>query len=104
MELFLLCLATVLSLVSSFKTATILSQRFSVYSSSLIELQSMNMPKDTGRHPHCDLPGDPSLILTTNVDLGADKKDLLKTLSALVAASTESRNPTLLYALLTMLR
>lgn len=48
----------------------------------------MNVPTDTGRHPHCDLPGDPSLILTTNVDLGDAKKDLLKTLSALVAAST----------------
>ena len=48
----------------------------------------MNVPNDAGRHPHCDLPGDPSLILTTNVDLGDAKKDLLKSLSALVAAST----------------
>ncbi|KAL7549385.1 hypothetical protein ACHAWF_012655 [Thalassiosira exigua] len=40
------------------------------------------------RHPHCDLPGDPSLILTTNVDLGDDKGEILKALSALVATST----------------
>lgn len=39
-------------------------------------------------HPHCDLPGDPSLILTTNVDLGDDKGDILKGLSALVAKVT----------------
>jgi len=42
----------------------------------------------SARHPHCDLPGDPSLILTTNVDLGDDKGDILKQLSALVAKST----------------
>lgn len=42
----------------------------------------------SGAHPHCDLPGDPSLILTTNVDLGDKKGDILKTLSALVASST----------------
>ena len=28
-------------------------------------------------HPFCHLPGDPSLILTTNVDL-ADKKEIMK--------------------------
>jgi hypothetical protein len=30
------------------------------------------------RHPFCDLPGDPSLILTTNVDLGSKKLDIMK--------------------------
>ena len=44
--------------------------------------------QETGRHPHCDLPGDPSLILTTNVDLGDKKGDILKALSNLVASST----------------
>ena len=39
------------------------------------------------RHPHCDLPGDPSLILQTNVDLGDKKADVMKELSALVAKS-----------------
>ncbi len=38
-------------------------------------------------HPYCDLPGDPSLILNTNVDLGSDKPEILKKLSALVASS-----------------
>jgi len=45
-------------------------------------------PPAPARHPHCDLPGDPSLILTTNVDLGGDKGAILKELSALVAKST----------------
>ncbi|KAL3783033.1 hypothetical protein ACHAW5_005385 [Stephanodiscus triporus] len=40
------------------------------------------------RHPHCDLPGDPSLILTTNVDLGDDKLAIMKELSSLVAKVT----------------
>jgi hypothetical protein len=29
-------------------------------------------------HPNCLLPGDPSLILTTNVDLGAQKMEIMK--------------------------
>lgn len=29
-------------------------------------------------HPFCQLPGDPSLILTTNVDLGSAKMDVMK--------------------------
>jgi hypothetical protein len=29
-------------------------------------------------HPFCQLPGDPSLILTTNVDLGSAKLDVMK--------------------------
>jgi len=28
--------------------------------------------------PFCDLPGDPSLILTTNVDLGDKKLEIMK--------------------------
>ena len=31
-----------------------------------------------GHHPFCDLPGDPSLILTTNVDLGDKKLEIMK--------------------------
>jgi hypothetical protein len=31
-----------------------------------------------GRHPFCDLPGDPSLILTTNIDLGERKMEIMK--------------------------
>mmetsp|Transcript_2357 Transcript_2357/g.5017 ORF Transcript_2357/g.5017 Transcript_2357/m.5017 type:complete len:131 (-) Transcript_2357:151-543(-) len=50
-------------------------------------MSTSNIPSP-GRHPHCDLPGDPSLILTTNVDLGDDKGDILKRLSVLVAQST----------------
>jgi len=49
---------------------------------------SSNDAPTAARHPHCDLPGDPSLVLTTNVDLGDDKGEILKQLSALVAKST----------------
>ena len=42
----------------------------------------MASPQDdtspTPSHPFCELPGDPSLILTTNVDLGAKKLDVMK--------------------------
>lgn len=40
------------------------------------------------RHPHCDLPGDPSLFLTTNVNLGENKGAIMKELSSLVATVT----------------
>ena len=51
--------------------------------------QSKNIPLTTSKmsenpfpatphHPFCDLPGDPSLMLTTNVDLGAKKLEIMK--------------------------
>ena len=54
---------------------------------SLVYAFTMSSTPTTGRHPHCDLPGDPSLILQTNVDLGDEKAAILKELSALVATS-----------------
>lgn len=30
------------------------------------------------QHPFCELPGDPSLILTTNIDLGSNKLNIMK--------------------------
>jgi hypothetical protein len=50
---------------------------------------SPNNEQQPQRHPHCDLPGDPSLILTTNVNLGDDKGAILKELSSLVAKVTK---------------
>jgi hypothetical protein len=32
----------------------------------------------SAHHPFCDLPGDPSLILTTNIDLGDKKIEIMK--------------------------
>ena len=46
------------------------------------------MSPSSGSTPVCDLPGDPSLLLTTNVDLGGAKGDLLLQLSKLVASAT----------------
>eukprot|EP00970_Alexandrium_tamarense_P014056 scaffold3855_cov199-Alexandrium_tamarense.AAC.10 len=56
--------------------------------STMNDPSDINIKPESPRHAHCDLPGDPSLILTTNVDLGDAKGDILKQLSALVAAST----------------
>lgn len=43
------------------------------------DMSSSNSQVDpTNRHPFCDLPGDPSLMLTTNVDLGSKKLDIMK--------------------------
>ncbi|CAB9507248.1 Macrophage migration inhibitory factor [Seminavis robusta] len=36
----------------------------------------------------CDLPGDPSLILTTNVDLGDKKMEIMKACSKAIQAAT----------------
>jgi hypothetical protein len=48
----------------------------------IIEMSSSSKEQgdDVGaaRHPFCDLPGDPSLILTTNVDLGSKKLEIMK--------------------------
>jgi hypothetical protein len=44
--------------------------------------RSMSSPNqnlnNSDRHPFCDLPGDPSMILTTNVDLGTEKLAIMK--------------------------
>ena len=47
--------------------------------------QNIRMSKDInetpcngGQHPFAMLPGDPSLILTTNVDLGEKKLEIMK--------------------------
>jgi hypothetical protein len=42
----------------------------------------------TSDHPFCDLPGDPSLILTTNVDLGDKKIQIMKSISKAIEQHT----------------
>jgi hypothetical protein len=39
-------------------------------------------------HPFCDLPGDPSILLTTNMDLGGQKLDVMKSISKSIAKHT----------------
>ena len=119
----ILLLASTLSLLST--AVTSFTHPLSGSRNILQQQHSLKMSSSTtpGRHPHCDLPGDPwvceyigpqiwefyhqslnascvcvpckyaknlhrSLILNTNVDLGEDKGDILKELSALVAKST----------------
>ena len=66
----------------------VLFQQFVLFLSTnsfLLRHPSSAVVKDTIRmshiqpnHPFCNLPGDPSLILTTNVDLGSSKLDVMK--------------------------
>jgi hypothetical protein len=39
---------------------------------------NMSQKEDAHAHPFCSLPGDPSLLLTTNVDLGDKKLEIMK--------------------------
>jgi len=55
---------------------------------SLVVVMSATEQQQQPHHPHCDLPGDPSLFLTTNVDLGENKGAIMKELSSLVATVT----------------
>ena len=56
---------------------------------SATEQNENDQQQQLPRHPHCDLPGDPSLFLTTNVNLGDNKGAILKELSSLVATVTK---------------
>lgn len=39
---------------------------------------SSSQQQEDAHHPFCSLPGDPSLLLTTNVDLGDQKLEIMK--------------------------
>lgn len=52
-----------------------------------LTMGSNNIESD-GEHPFCRLPGDPSLILTTNVDLGDKKLDIMKACSKAISKHT----------------
>ena len=76
----LLCILLLLLSLFSFTNAFIQVGRASSSSS-----QNARMSKDVnetpcngGQHPFAMLPGDPSLILTTNVDLGDKKLEIMK--------------------------
>ncbi len=56
---------------------------------SAADQQQQQQQQQQQRHPHCDLPGDPSLFVTTNVNLGDNKGAILKELSSLVASVTK---------------
>lgn len=68
-ERFNLFLLLLLSLVGSSTAFAIHSQR----TTRTTAIMSSAEP-----HPFCQLPGDPSLILTTNLDLGDKKLELMK--------------------------
>ena len=51
-------------------------------------MSSETTPDVAHTHPFCQLPGDPSLILTTNVDLGDKKMEIMKACSKAIASAT----------------
>lgn len=61
-------------------------------SSSELPPDTTKAPADCGEqqhpHPFSLLPGDPSLILTTNIDLGSKKMDIMKACSKAIAKHT----------------
>jgi len=52
------------------------------------EMSASSSSSSTTEHPFCKLPGDPSLILTTNCDLGDKKMEIMKACSKAVASAT----------------
>ena len=50
--------------------------------------KKMSATTQPHHHPFCDLPGDPSLLLTTNVDLGDQKLAIMKACSKAIAKHT----------------
>jgi hypothetical protein len=87
MLLFVLLLP--LCLVSSIVCFPPTAHRRPLLSIASASIMSGNEKIDAGEsqsvHPNCLLPGDPSLILTTNVDLGAQKMEIMK--GALISSS-----------------
>jgi hypothetical protein len=62
---------------------------FDPFKSPLTPVAAFNMAEKSLRHSTlCELPGDPSLILTTNVDLGEQKLAVMKLCSKAVADHT----------------
>mmetsp|Transcript_10763 Transcript_10763/g.15849 ORF Transcript_10763/g.15849 Transcript_10763/m.15849 type:complete len:175 (-) Transcript_10763:26-550(-) len=49
---------------------------------------TLRMSSQQEHHPFCDLPGDPSLILTTNIDLGEEKMEIMKSISKVITKHT----------------
>jgi phenylpyruvate tautomerase PptA (4-oxalocrotonate tautomerase family) len=70
-----------------FLSILVRSQSFSFLPGERFRTKPRKMSVET-RHPFCDLPGDPSLILTTNVDLGSKRLDILKAISKAMAEHT----------------
>jgi hypothetical protein len=58
-------------------TTTMQDQQSSLSFDQLGSLNAVSTSSSTNGSV-CDLPGDPSLILTTNVDLGTNKLDIMK--------------------------
>ena len=66
-------------IVSVFSLLVVPASAFAPYTSrTVVTVSSTRMNSQQERHPFCDLPGDPSLIIVTNVDLGDKKLDVMK--------------------------
>ena len=96
MKLLLLLVVQLLSLLnfrvvastttpSAFVTTTTLAAQKSKESPTTVVSKMASV--DPGIN-FCDLPGDPSLILTTNVDLGDKKMEIMKACSKAIESAT----------------
>lgn len=71
---------TLITLIIAF-LLIVSSNSFALHSSKLSKSTKMSLTNQDNiitPHPFCQLPGDPSLILTTNVDLGDKKLEIMK--------------------------
>ena len=71
-------LLLLLLLLSSFTATTAFLHITTPRSTKTTVMSTSSNKQHQEQHPFCDLPGDPSLILTTNVDLGAKKMEIMK--------------------------
>jgi hypothetical protein len=66
------------------------SNKFSSCAKSTLDMTDSNKKYMTAPcpHPFSELPGDPSLILVTNLDLGDKKLDIMKQCSKAISTAT----------------
>lgn len=74
-----LCICSLAALLATSVQAFVESKIFPSYKQeSLVKKAMASENSVPSHHPFCDLPGDPSLMLTTNVDLGSKKLEIMK--------------------------
>lgn len=81
-------MASRLVLLTLLLTCTLVSSFHPLSKTGALSQQQKMSATENDIHPFCQLPGDPSLILTTNVDLGDKKLDVMKACSKAIAAAT----------------
>jgi hypothetical protein len=80
MKLLLETLLVLISFASVLATPAFISSSKTLRTTSSIMMSANNNNEGAApaQHPFCNLPGDPSLYLVTNVDLGDKKLEIMK--------------------------